>query len=516
MIKIELLKYIILCMAFLNMCVESMAQNPGDLDVDFGVNGMATYDVQNLGLKDGIGMIAVQPDGKLVFVGSISTAFNTDGDLTIGRLNTDGSTDSTFGLNGITVTDLGGSSEGIGNILIREDGKFLCGGGSNQSGQFQFLLVQYNSNGELDTDFGLNGTVFTDVGITGSTMLSMVKTSDGSIFSTGSASGKIPIVKYGSNGVLDNGFGNSGIVLTDIGEIETGSDILIQDDGKILIIGTTAISGNPEDAIVCRFNSDGSLDTDFNGTGWVNLALSQSIDRPTGILLLTDGRILVIGFAANDLLGIEMFALRLMPDGSFDTTFGTDGVARYDIGDGDDAATDVLLQPDGKALIGGRANNGNDNDLCVIRINEDGSLDDSFGSNGVVITDVAADYDEIISMVLQPDGKLIVGGSARIGNFFNEDIVLARYHTGINTSVVEIGKEEALHVFPNPATNVLRISAEKTITHIRLFNALGSSVLSKTVNTANPNLDISALSNGMYLLQISCENEVHYRKVMKE
>jgi len=266
----------------------------------------------------------------------------------------------------------------------------LCGGSSNQSGQLQFMLTQYNANGSLDTGFGDNGAVFTNVGNAGSAMLSMTQVVDQTLFATGSAGGDVPLVKYNEDGTLENDFGNAGVVLTDMEASDTGSEILLQDDGKILLIGSTAVPGNPVDGMISRFNADGSLDMTFNGTGWLNFGLSQFFDRPSDVVLLPNGRILVVGGVANDLSELEIFALRLMPDGAFDTSFGTDGVARYHIGVGNDLASEVIVQPDGKAIIGGTVNNGNDYDFCLIRINEDGFLDTDFGDSGVVITDIAA------------------------------------------------------------------------------------------------------------------------------
>jgi len=122
MIKFKPLKYAILLLGFFAINLQTSAQNPGDLDNTFGTDGIVTYDVQNLGLQDETRKIRVQTDGKIVYVGSVNTPSNTDGDFLIGRLNSDGSLDSAFGLNGTTVTDFGGTLEAIHTFLMRIKG----------------------------------------------------------------------------------------------------------------------------------------------------------------------------------------------------------------------------------------------------------------------------------------------------------------------------------------------------------------------------------------------------------
>ncbi len=349
-------------------------------------------------------------------------------------------------------------------------------------------------------------------------MTSFVSDMGGHFYAIGSASGDIAIVKYDTNGATDSNYGDMGIVLQDLGLIEGASNCAIQQDGKPVICGTQAIPGNPEDAIVSRLLTDGSLDLSFNGTGWVDLSLSESTDRPTDVVLLADGKIFVVGNTVNaSSTAFEIFAVRLMPDGSYDNSFGTNGIARYDIGVGDDYAIAVVLQPDGKMIIGGGTNDNStiaNEDFLLLRINEDGSLDQSFGNNGIVVTEISSSYERIVDMELQSDGMLLVAGTAKIGS--SEDIAFARYHTGLNISVPEVADQTEMSVYPNPATETMMVKSESRMTSVELLDALGRSVLVQTVNATQLQLDLSEIPSGIYLLRATDDKRILTKKVVKE
>ena len=346
------------------------AQQPGDLDLSFGVDGITTVDANSLGKDDGASSIRQLNSGDLIISGAVrTTGFPYQSDMLLAKFNPNGALVIEFGTNGFVITDLGGDSEGLVGIYLETSGNILCAGTSNQSGLYEHLFVQYDANGNLNTSFGTNGVIYNSPLSTSSTLTAVSFQSE-AIYTTGTINGNVLGAKYETNGLPINSFGTSGSISHNLGLIELTNELALQSDGKIVLAGYQATSGNPEDVLVCRLNTDGSLDNSFNMNGWVNLALSSNIDRPRDVVILEDGKILVVGFVFEDQISdSEIFALRLTPDGSYDNSFGTNGIARYDIGAGDDYANDVVLQPDGKALIGGSANNGNDNNFCLLRIN---------------------------------------------------------------------------------------------------------------------------------------------------
>jgi uncharacterized delta-60 repeat protein len=496
------------------------AQQPGQLDIQFGENGVVTIDAGGLNRDDGCNSIKQVESGNLMIsVSNRTTGFPPyESDFLLAQFEPDGVLNTGFGQNGFAIADLGGGSESLVTFFADDNGDILAIGTSDQSGSYEHAILQFDSSGSLNPSFGNGGIEYNLPLGSSSTLSAAVIDSDENLVATGVTSGfnaGVLLSKYGQDGIPLNSFGTSGSISHDLGLIEATTELALQSDGKIVLAGSQAVSGNPEDALVCRLNIDGSLDDSFNSTGWINLGLSPNIDRATDISIDGDGRILVVGFTANQSeTGFEMFVVRLLSNGNYDNTFGTNGVLQFDIGTGDDYAVSLILQPDGKAIIGGSSNDGNDDNFCIIRINEDGSLDPTFGNNGVVITEVGEGYDAIADMELQADGKLVVGGSAAVGA--NNDIALARYHTGLNTSVVEVAAETPVLVYPNPATETIMVKSESRMSSVELLDALGRSVLLHSVNANQLQLDLSKIPDGIYLLRASDGERVFTKKVVKE
>jgi len=493
------------------------AQQPGDLDVSFGIDGFTTIDVAGQGLFDQVSRIELQPDGKVIFCGRMRNVSGTESDVLIGRVTSAGVPDMDFGDQGTVVIDLGGDSESSAGLTIEADGGILVFGTSDQSGVSQHVLLRFIEDGSLDIAFGDNGTIFNSPTASGSTLTAFATDTEGNHLVTGSGGGDLLLVKHLPSGYPDNSFGTSGTVLHDLAAVhETAMRCLIQPDGRIVLAGSQLQSS--ENTLIARLLPDGTLDQSFNGSGWLNLSLSEWIDQIGDIALLPDGKLLVVG-SVSEAIGAdyEIFAVRLMQDGSFDNSFGTSGIARFDVGTGSDFANVLVLQPDGKYIIGGGFNNNSttaNEDFGLLRINHNGSLDLTFGTNGTVTTEIGSSYERIVDMALQDDGKLMVAGTARIGA--SEDIALARYHTGLNTSISEVTSSNQLEVFPNPALETLTVRSESDLQHLELLDALGRTVLTRTPSTAEVQLHLSALPAGIYLLRATDGTATYSKRVVKE
>jgi uncharacterized delta-60 repeat protein len=201
----------------------------------------------------------------------------------------------------------------------------------------------------------------------------------------------------------------------------------LQPDGKIVVAGTTIDSSGNRDFAVVRYNADGSLDTSFDVDGKVTTAIGQR-DEARSVTLQSDGKILVAGYSA--LIGSSLFDFALVRynvDGSLDTSFDVDGKLTTAIGTRGDFGESITLQPDGKILVAGYANDSSDNpDFAVVRYNVDGSLDTSFAGDGKLTTAIGSGSDESYSLALQADGKILVVGYSRIGT--TDDFAVVRYN----------------------------------------------------------------------------------------
>ena len=335
-----------------------------------------------------------------------------------------GDLDTTFGAGGKVISDFGSFYDLGFSVALQADGKILVVGDSNSG----IALARYTSTGALDTAFNGTGMVTTSFG--GNEGRSVAVQPDGKIL----VAGFYGLARYTSTGALDTSFNGTGMVTTVVRSYsETGPSVAVQADGKILVAGD---SGAPNyDFAVVRYNTDGSLDTSFNGTGMVTTDLGSGDDHAASVAVQADGNILVAGSRAYD------FALvRYTNTGALDTTFNGTGIVTTDFGGSFDRGYSVAVQPDGKILVAGESSNGGGNDFGLARYTSTGALDTSFNGTGMVTTDFGGFQDRAFSVAVQADGKILVAGES--SNGIRVGFGLARYtSTGaLDTSFNGTGK----------------------------------------------------------------------------
>ncbi len=259
-----------------------------------------------------------------------------------------GDLDPAFGQGGKVSTDLGQSNDLAYNMALQPDGKIIAVGirfVGNDAVTGDFAVVRYNSDGSLDQTFGNGGFVVTDFGLT-ETALAVAIQADGKIVVAGGTYPTFPflglfaVARYNSDGSLDNTFGGGGLVRTGFGsEGASASAIVIQSDGKIIAAGTKYIVFSNEeqsdtDFALARYNSDGSLDSTFGGGGLVATDFNQNVDQALEILLQPDGNIVAAGTASSMTTSYDFGFARYLSNGTLDTTFGRGGTAEFDLGGG--------------------------------------------------------------------------------------------------------------------------------------------------------------------------------------
>lgn len=337
--------------------------------------------------------------------------------------------DTTFGNGGIALYEstLDYADEEGRSIAIQTDGKILVAGYTYNGFNNDVLILKYNSDGTLDNTFGTNGVVLFDVGRHEEAYAISLQ-ADGKIVLVGYSwemDKNVLVLRYNSDGTLDPTFGTNGVVTTDVEHHDYGYALALQPDGKIVVAGETSI---PTDryAMVLRYNSDGTLDATF-GTNGVIIYDGIGEDIAYGVSLQSDGKIVVTGSTSEAYPRISFthtLILRYNSDGTFDNSFGTNGVVIYE--NVYEAGKAVKIQPDGKILVGGSIfdpYNCENNAVLMLRLIDDGSLDNTFGINGVAI--YKRDQCDSIygnSFTLQPDGKIVVVGGS------NSNIMVLRYN----------------------------------------------------------------------------------------
>ena len=357
---------------------------------------------------------------SLVLTGAAASAFAADGDL-----------DASFGGSGI-VTDNFGGSFGIfaRSVKIQPDGKILTGsavlGADFQN--FDFGILRYNSNGTLDTTFGTNGRQIVDVDGGSESLPTVLLQTDGKIIVvgqrvvTGQSVRGIVLTRLNANGSFDVSFGSNGKVITTFDSANKVAANL-QADGKLVVVGNWSGSSFS----TARFNVDGMLDNSFGTNGVVQNNIAGNTGVSYAAAFQSDGKILVGGLIANSVSNTGDFvAFRYTTNGAIDTTFGGIGYARVDFNGMRDAAQSLVVQPDGKIIAAGLATVATNlgNVFGIVRFNPDGSLDSTFGAAGKVSAlPVNAFIDQIndrYPTLLQPDGKIVVGRTRFINNNAND------------------------------------------------------------------------------------------------
>lgn len=355
---------------------------PGGLD---GLFGTAGINAEGGLFSADASAVAITSDGKIVTVGLLQNG--AENDLLISRFNADGSPDATFSGSGNVLVGFNGTSEAGHGVAVQSDGKIVAVGEAEVSGFKQFIVIRYLPEGDPDLDFGGTGYVLTNIGTGDDRALSVALQPDGKIVVAGSSSDpdffeqKFTVVRYNTNGSLDTTFNGTGVVTTAFDVIDSiceAYSVLVQPDGKIVLAG--ALYTSITQFALARYNANGSLDTTFNSTGMVTTSLGNggyAIGRQAAHQ--ADGKILVTGYVFNN-GGYDFGLVRYNPNGSLDTTFNTTGKVLTDFAGRHDYAESVAIDAMGMIVVGGWSKNTIDfsSDFAIARYNPNGSPDQTF------------------------------------------------------------------------------------------------------------------------------------------
>ena len=480
----------------------------GSLDSTFGNNGIVTT---NINLRDIAYSLVIQSDSKIVVFG---VSILAESDFAMVRYNQDGSPDNTFGTNGIVITPVGSSNDYGRTILLSDKGtNIFTAGYSNIIEGLSFVLVSYNSSGEIDNNFGNNGLAITShLGLSkdNQAICSLIQ-NDGKIVSAGfsGAPGNddFTLFRYNNNGELDNTFGYDGGTSNEV-LIHSNDNrifsIASQKDGKIIAAGY-ANNGTDDDFALARYNENGLLDVSFGNQGVVITPIGSSNERIRSVELQDDGKIITAGFSNNG-TDDDFIIVRYDSVGNIDNSFGTNGIVTMQFFIWDEVAISAVIQSDGKIIVAGYANNGAEDDFALVRLNPNGSLDNTFGIGGYVVTETGIYNERIRSIALQDDGKIIAVGYSNNG--LNNDFAILRYKTngsldstfGINGVVkTPIGIE-------NDAANGCTIQSDGKILAAGVTNLSGKNNCAIVRYNTNGDIDSSFGTNGITIFNIGSNN----------
>ena len=376
----------------------AFALPPGDLDPSFGTNGRVTT---SFGGVESARAVLVQADGKIVVGGTRDIAENLD--FALARYNADGSPDLSFGENGRVTTEFGRDDKLIA-LLQQPDGKLIAAG----SDPFHITLARYLPDGSPDPSFGpTNGKVTTTCAYQ-CRAAALARQSDGKILVAGAVAGPAPgqydflLIRYQSGGALDSTFGTGGIVTTDFpaGRQDNAQAVVVQTDGKIVVGGYVVNAIHELDAVLARYELDGSLDASFGSGGLVVEDLS-SFDYFFDLALLGDGTIVASGY----LMGGSKL-LRYLADGTLDPSFATGGIADLPVSG---YPTSLIVESTGDFVVAIEMAGA----VAITRLTSEGIVDTSFASRGKLDPELLGDYLDLggVDLAVGPNDRLVVAGA---------------------------------------------------------------------------------------------------------
>ncbi|WP_194285830.1 hypothetical protein [Alcanivorax sediminis] len=402
----------------------------GSLDTGFDGDGhaVAPLPIHNLPQR-----LLRQADGKLVMVGLTNNLQSTTGnDLTVVRFNDDGSLDTGFNSSGSLVANLGtwSSRATLRGLALQADGKFLAAGNAFGGQDEDAVIVRYNSDGSLDTSFADNGISHTDLGNT-EYLNDLLVQADGKVVATGQLSGSVTslLLRLNSNGSADASFGTAGAVQTNVSSnaYEIPNAVLQQTDGKLVSVGYSfnASQARPE-SMILRHNIDGTQDTSFDSDGIVTTDIGGDYNYYVAVAQQSDNKLVALGYTGTT--ERQLTLARYQTDGSLDPSFGTAGIAIDNAGAANTQGVDLVILASGKILVAANTIDANGNqDFALLRYNADGSPDTGFANNGSITTDFAGGNDIVRDLLVQPDGQILLAGSATNANNA-PGILLARFN----------------------------------------------------------------------------------------
>ncbi|WP_437731074.1 delta-60 repeat domain-containing protein [Sorangium sp. So ce1335] len=377
--------------------------------------------------------VAFDADSRAYAAGHVAVGGDTH--MAVARFNTDGSFDTTFGTNGIARVNVveGGTTETARGIVVQSDGKVVLAGNvehdpSATPSDADLAVVRLNADGTLDTTFGNDGVAIVDLGAgegnTGDLLWGVDRDAEDALvlFASKKAADRADrdraIVKLTADGDLDTTFATEGVHTLDVDGLNLGDNPrngFVQADGKIVSSGYTNVGGRNQ-IVLLRLNADGTPDTTFSSDGVARLSpFPVGMAEAYGAARQSDGKYVTTGYGRAEESGaVDLVSFRVTPTGGFDASWGVGGGIVLDVAGDNDRGRNLLVLPDDRVVMVGSATPATGNvDAMIAVYDPNGAPDATFDASGHRLYSFDRSDDSLFGVAVSPDGAWLAAAGYR-------------------------------------------------------------------------------------------------------
>lgn len=531
------------------------AQDPYFLDPYFGNTGVVVAPNALFGngpyVMNKVKNMGITSDNKIVLAGNIGMFYSMQGvstDHAITRLKSNGQIDPSFNNTGHIVFNATNQPDVkfMDNMTILPDDKILYAGSSSTSAGSKTVIYKINTDGSFDHQFGTNGVARISGPNTFNSLYTMDVQSGGKIllFTSSFSNGGIPqaiITRLNANGSLDNTFGSNGHLIPDLGFASNFVTLhmakVLGNDG-FLVVGTFAGNNNSysdHQYFLAKFNPDGTLNTSFGTNGKLIIPRSSTehftfynkhidVDNSGHIYInFSKSSFPIVDPAAENVL-----IIKVSPGGVIDANYGIGGRVTFtDLYHDHHYYYDAQIQDNNKLLVAAMMDTGTAAHYMLKRLNADGSEDLTFTGTTNELTGTRQAFDHFHLIGMQYNDKIVLGGYGKREKNAADTVypVVMRFTNtreeppvDTGTSIVPIGDQSKIRVFPNPAVSYINIEGFKHSAQAILYDMSGRVVLRSQLNEQETRIDCSRLTPAIYWLHLKEEhsNITYTHKLVKQ
>lgn len=500
------MKQLITILFFIAITSSSLFSQSGTIDNSFGNNGLSSigYDVASKALQHPI-------NGKI---------YTINYSHYVGRLNSDGSIDNTFGNNG--VVNLNSSPF---DFIIQASGKLViaCSRAGSGAG---INVVRLNLDGTVDNTFNNYDTTFTDsLDIVSVHGIKLFQKSDSRLIFTfeftnnSSFDNHFGVIQTDSNGFADLSYGINGVKTVATGLTQFGdADLYSNED--FAVFGDTYLGGNNVNINNSRYDHNLQLVSNYATGGVYSTSLSVGAEFTSCVNIDNNTGKVILGASADDIGGNnQMVLLRMNSNGTLDNTWGTSGKFSTSLGSSSNYPVKTITLSSGKVLVCGFYDNVSSKGLFAIRLNSNGTLDNSFGTNGQQTYSFGTKNFEPKNFSLQSDGKILVSGT--IDSLSNYSGGVVRINHDETTGIMNLDND-IVSVYPNPSQGkfTLKGTTQSDNLSLQVTDITGRIILVRSVSNSEMaigiELNLTNTNKGVYFLSILSDNKRIVTKIITD